>query len=267
MLYMAYWWQFLILHRSKYPHEAHGVPKSGIYTHAKVHIYSLGLSMFLTIDCQICDNAAKNILELLEAWQSLYTLRYVPITLIQIIFGTGTVFVLSAVRALSGLRVAQVSLAKSITQVEKCVAYLNETGRSWDCAVGIADTLRNLLQRHMSRFDKKGKKIASRVQPTPPTPTTSDRQLPSSLPPSNALREAPPLVDSASDMPMIFDDLFGDDANIPLLGTLGGEGLPFPPFIHPSEFTFFDAPPLDTGYWGQTFSDEDWAAMKTFLNM
>jgi hypothetical protein len=85
-------------------------------------------------------------MELLGTWRSLYTLRYVPITLIQVVFSAGTVFLLSAVQAASGVRLAQVTFSHSLSQAELCIQYLLESGKSFQCANHIAGILGNLLQ-------------------------------------------------------------------------------------------------------------------------
>ena len=55
-------------------------------------------------------------MELLATYRKLYSLRYCPISLVQIVFATGTIWLLGAVRATSGLRVAKEELRKSLSQ-------------------------------------------------------------------------------------------------------------------------------------------------------
>lgn len=88
-------------------------------------------------------------MDLLITWRSLYTLRYVSITLIQVVFSAGTIFLSSAVQATSGSRLAPVSLSHSLSQVRLCLQYLSESGKSWQCANHIAEILRNLLQERL----------------------------------------------------------------------------------------------------------------------
>lgn len=88
-------------------------------------------------------------MKLLDAWRSLYTLRYIPATLIQVIFSAGTIFVFSAVRAISQPRVAWVSLKDSRSQAELCIEYLVETGKSWPCANHFQRVLSEMLQTHI----------------------------------------------------------------------------------------------------------------------
>ncbi|KAG6918313.1 hypothetical protein DXG01_015405 [Tephrocybe rancida] len=95
---------------------------------------------------KLCKRAAENIVELLGTWRSLYTLRYAPITLVQTAFSAGTIYLLGAVQAATGLRVAQESLKHALAQAQLCVQYLLEIGKSWQCATNIGEILRRLLQ-------------------------------------------------------------------------------------------------------------------------
>ncbi|KAG5644488.1 hypothetical protein DXG03_008315 [Asterophora parasitica] len=98
---------------------------------------------------KLCKRAAENIVELLGTWRSLYTLRYAPITLVQTAFSAGTIYLLGAVQAASGLRVAQESLKHCLAQAQLCVQYLLEIGKSWQCATNIGEILRRLLQEQL----------------------------------------------------------------------------------------------------------------------
>jgi hypothetical protein len=132
MLHAAYWWLFILLHRPFYrrARPAHGGEKD--IDHVK-----------------LCNRAAENIMELAETYRSLYSLRYVSITWVQVVFSAGTIFILSAVQATSGSRLAHVSLTHSLSQVDLCIQYLTETGRSWNCANNIAGILKNLRKEQL----------------------------------------------------------------------------------------------------------------------
>jgi hypothetical protein len=96
---------------------------------------------------QLCNRAAEKIMELLGTWRTLYTLRFVPSTsFVQIVFAAGTVFLLSALQARSGQRLATQLLAHSIAQAELCIQYLSETGQTWQCANQIGGALERLLR-------------------------------------------------------------------------------------------------------------------------
>jgi hypothetical protein len=88
-------------------------------------------------------------MDLLGTWHSSYTLRYVPIILIQVAFSAGTIFLLSAIQATSGERLARTSLHHSLSQAELCIQYLNEVGQSYQGAKNVADALTNLLQNQL----------------------------------------------------------------------------------------------------------------------
>ncbi|KAH9474420.1 Nitrogen assimilation transcription factor nit-4 [Psilocybe cubensis] len=129
MLHLAYWWLFILLHRP--------------FFHRKSRpIYSTDRE----IDhVKLCRRAAENIMELLATWRSLYGLRYCPITLIQTVFSAGTVYLLTAIQAGSGVRVAQKELRHSLDQQKLVMQYLQEIGRSWQCATNIAGILNTLM--------------------------------------------------------------------------------------------------------------------------
>jgi len=85
-------------------------------------------------------------MDLLTTWQELYGLRYCPITLIQIAFSAGTVYLLIAIQACSGVRVAQKELRYSLDQQRLILQHLTEIGRSWPGATKIAEILMRLTQ-------------------------------------------------------------------------------------------------------------------------
>ena len=85
----------------------------------------------------------------LATWRKLYTLRYCPITLIQAVFSAGTVYLLTAVHAGSGIRVAQKELSRSLAQEALVMQYLEEIGKSWQCATNIASILKNLMHEQL----------------------------------------------------------------------------------------------------------------------
>ncbi|KAJ3799488.1 hypothetical protein GGU11DRAFT_679358, partial [Lentinula aff. detonsa] len=94
---------------------------------------------------KLCKRAADNIMDLLGIYRALYTLRYVPVTPVQIVFAAGTIYVLLAVQATTGLRVAKKELKTYIGRAELCIQYLMEIGRSFKCASDIAEILKGLI--------------------------------------------------------------------------------------------------------------------------
>ncbi len=86
----------------------------------------------------------------LATWRSLYDLRYCPVTLVQTVFSAGTVYLLTAMRASSGVRVAQKELSHAMKQQDLVMQYLDEIGKSWQCATNIAGILKGLLQDQLA---------------------------------------------------------------------------------------------------------------------
>lgn len=82
---------------------------------------------------------------LLGIWHNNYNLRYVSTTHVQFTFSAGTVFVLSAIQAISGPRLGRVTLASSLSQVETCLEYLAIIGQSWETAECAREILHNFF--------------------------------------------------------------------------------------------------------------------------
>lgn len=95
---------------------------------------------------QLCRRAAENIMENLATWRSLYSLRYCPITLIQTVFSAGTVYLLTATQASSGIRIAWKEMDHATKKLDCVMEYLQEIGASWQCATNIASILKGLMQ-------------------------------------------------------------------------------------------------------------------------
>ncbi|TBU44341.1 hypothetical protein BD309DRAFT_1080110 [Dichomitus squalens] len=127
MLHLAYWWLLLLLHRPFYRRAKSGSTGPDI-DHVKLR-----------------NRASDNIMLLLGIWNEKYSLRYVPITLMQVAYCAGTAFVLSAVQATSGPRLGRVALSSALTQAEQCIRYLLISGQSFECANHVASILSNLL--------------------------------------------------------------------------------------------------------------------------
>ena len=88
-------------------------------------------------------------MELLSTWRNLYKLRYCPTTLIQTAFSAGTVYLLIAMQACSGSRIARKELRHSLGQETLVQQYLQEIGVSWNCATHISITLRRLMDEQV----------------------------------------------------------------------------------------------------------------------
>ncbi|KAK6974960.1 Zn(2)-C6 fungal-type domain-containing protein [Favolaschia claudopus] len=150
VLHLVYWWCFTVLHRPFFQSRA----GQGEIDHAK-----------------LCTHAAENILELLETWESLYTLRLVPMTIIQIVFSAGTVFLLRALQATSGRRVAHGALNTALAQTEKCVGYLRAIGATWTGAARNGNILQALLDDRLRPII--ARRLASREAEVDPSDALS----------------------------------------------------------------------------------------------
>src|ERR1700761_9468385 len=88
-------------------------------------------------------------MELAQIWRGHYKLRYVPITMIQVISAAATIFVVAAVQAVSGPRLALGALQSAEKSAETAIQYLREVGESFASAANIADILQHLLQQQV----------------------------------------------------------------------------------------------------------------------
>jgi hypothetical protein len=122
----------------------------------------------------LCKRSAENITELLASWQRLYGLRFVPVTLFQAVFSAGTVYLLLAVQAASGTRLAKTSLMSSLARVDLCIKYLYEVGETWQSASNIAEILRKLSQEQIKRMNL----ITNLPEQVNSTPTVHEHGLP-----------------------------------------------------------------------------------------
>lgn len=88
-------------------------------------------------------------MELAQIWRGHFKLRYVPITMIQVISAAATIFVVAAVQAVSGPRIAVGALDSAEKSAETAIQYLREVGESFASAVSVADILQHLLQQQV----------------------------------------------------------------------------------------------------------------------
>jgi hypothetical protein len=88
-------------------------------------------------------------MELVGLWRRNFSLRYVPITMIQVISAAATIFVVAAVQAVSGPRVAHGALEVNEKHAGTAIQHLREVGESFAGATNVADILQNLLQQQV----------------------------------------------------------------------------------------------------------------------
>ncbi|KAH8110080.1 hypothetical protein DFH11DRAFT_830218 [Phellopilus nigrolimitatus] len=138
MTHAAFWWLLILLHRPFYRRRR-----------AKSVDSSLSIAR--------CNNAAREILGILRLWRRIYgTVRYAPITLVQTIFASGTIYILQAMQASLGRRPATQSQASALDNVQELVDLLRECAESWECAIRIADIFEKLLVEQKSAMEGGG---------------------------------------------------------------------------------------------------------------
>ncbi len=118
-------------------------------------------------------------MELVHIWRGHFKLRYVPITMIQVISAAATIFVVAAVQAVSGPRVAHGALESAEKHAEVAIEYLREIGESFASAASIADILQHLLQQQVQTRKSRrspglslGAPIVAWKDPSSPSPDT-----------------------------------------------------------------------------------------------
>lgn len=85
-------------------------------------------------------------MELAGTWRKHFFLRYVPITMIQVVSAAATIFVVAAVQAVSGPRIAHGALESAEKNAGIAIQYLREVGESFASATNVANILQNLIQ-------------------------------------------------------------------------------------------------------------------------
>jgi hypothetical protein len=125
-------------------------------------------------------------MELLGTWRSLYTLRYGPLIMGQLLSSAGSIFFHSALLAASGARVGDVSLRHSLSQMSLCLQYLQEVGRSYQCARTVASILHSLLQKRLNPI------LVTRSQEPGPILPQIDSTANPQMPPTSSQQVSPP---------------------------------------------------------------------------
>jgi hypothetical protein len=148
-LHLAYWWLVTLLYRPAY---LQATSHSSSEVNSRIMVCSYALIFYMADHIfQLCDEAAKNIMTLLGSWNSLFGLRYVPLTLVQVAFSAATVLLLSIEHGTTR-RPTSFSLYDSRTQLDLCVEYLSEVGKSFSTARQVKGILRELRQTQSNRL-------------------------------------------------------------------------------------------------------------------
>src|SRR5262245_31416994 len=90
---------------------------------------------------------------LLGIWNTRFTMRYVPLTLVQVVFSAGTVFLLSVEHAATS-RPTNLSVQDSYAQLDLCMEYLSQSGKSFSGARQVRDILKKLRQTQFNRLNE-----------------------------------------------------------------------------------------------------------------
>ncbi|TFY67876.1 hypothetical protein EVG20_g3777 [Dentipellis fragilis] len=136
MLQMTYHWLSIVLHRPFYRKKR-----------------SVDKRVFEVDHMKLCDKATHDIMDLATKWRELYSLRYVPITFIQVVSAAGTIFIQSAVQSISSVPLASTAYQNSYGNAEKTVQYLHEIGQSFQSAHNIGNILDNRLKEQAKARD------------------------------------------------------------------------------------------------------------------
>jgi len=132
MLHMTYHWLTILLHRPFYRRRRTCDDLENYTDHVKP-----------------CNKSAAEIMELAGIWRKHFSLRYVPITMIQVVSAAATIFVVAAVQAVSGPRIAHSALEAAEKSAGLAIEYLREVGESFASALNVANILQNLLQEQV----------------------------------------------------------------------------------------------------------------------
>ncbi|KAJ7036727.1 hypothetical protein C8F04DRAFT_1394007 [Mycena alexandri] len=216
MLHCLYSWCCLVLHRPFFSQRGELQDD---------HIKASFLQLF-----------SETILELLKTWSEIYTLRLAPLGLVAFVFDAGTIFLLRALHATTGQRIAHTALQTAIEQVETCVRYLKEIGRTWQTAERTAAHLQSMLRDKLQPIlDKRIAPNGGRLRPylrstSAKSDQNSDSHVDRGGPSPGQYAELPPMKPiptmnllATENMPPTFIGGDGYDRGVGLDGLLGFE--------------------------------------------
>ncbi|KAJ6462423.1 hypothetical protein C8R45DRAFT_1026755 [Mycena sanguinolenta] len=163
-LNISYWWCFIALHRPFFNRRTQSIQQSDPEVdHVK-----------------LCTRAAENILDLIETWSSLYTLRFIAAKMAAVIFSAGTVFFLRALQATGSSRIAQGVLNTALAQVEKCIRFLHDIGNTWPSANRTGDLLQSILDNRLKPVIMR--RLGTRIEQIPSLLKDKPARIPDSDP-------------------------------------------------------------------------------------
>ncbi|THH02957.1 hypothetical protein EW145_g6655 [Phellinidium pouzarii] len=184
MMHAAFWWQLILLHRPFYQR----------------HRAKLVGSSFSVARCNM---AAREIICIARLWRKNYgTVRFAPITLIQTIFASGTIYILQATQATMGRRPAVQAQISALDSVEELIGFARECSESWECGTRIADIFDKLLKEQRSAKEGQHGALTKKLKMRRKTSTAKERMVSSAvaaaLPPSELLPSTHKISDSGS---------------------------------------------------------------------
>jgi hypothetical protein len=139
-------------------------------------------------------------MEILSTWRLLYTLRYAPVLLGEVLFSAGTIFLLSAQKTTS-----DVSLDISLSNAELCLQYLHDVGRSFPCARELSAILKNMSE----------KQLQPKLTPSPvlpPADSVTDVRMTSTNPQIVISAPQPSIANDALSIPFFHDKQLSSNA-------------------------------------------------------
>ncbi|KAF7329676.1 Zn(2)-C6 fungal-type domain-containing protein [Mycena kentingensis (nom. inval.)] len=129
ILHCEYWSYFIFLHRPFFSRKSNRGAGDREVDHVK-----------------LCKRAAENIVDICETWSKLFSLRYAPAPLFQVIFSAGTIHMLLALQATSSVRIAHVALQTALSKVEQCIQFIRDIGQTWVSGGRVAAVLEGILE-------------------------------------------------------------------------------------------------------------------------
>ncbi|KAF8216722.1 hypothetical protein K438DRAFT_1925784 [Mycena galopus ATCC 62051] len=184
MLHLGYWWCFITLHRPFFNRRMQPIQKSDPQVdHVK-----------------LCIRAAENVLELVETWSSLYSMRLASFKVSGMVFSAATVFFLRALQATGSSRTAHGVLNMALAQVETCIRYMREMGETWASAKRSGDMLQTALDQRLKpiiarRLAQRGELIptANPIANSPPISAPQQASVSALQPPPISIPHQPPM--------------------------------------------------------------------------
>lgn len=160
MLNLAFEWMLLLLLRPFYQPpltKTEADDANEPLPHPHPHRHGEDLRKISRLANEECPKSATRVLELLCAYDKLFTLRLCPVTNVQIAYHAGktcltTVFAGGCPG--SGKKQVQAGL-KARDKVRECVSHLKKIGESWASGIVTADMLEKELEGEIERQDKR----------------------------------------------------------------------------------------------------------------